>query len=190
MRKFLALMIGLLMVVPLISQTVIHRDTKVSAPIVAPPIDIHDAYQPLTVTDETEFGLEKLRTDSRIVVRDGKEYCLAGVWKPIDKFMPGAYANAYLDLVHQRDSFRHLSNYLMAQSIPLSEALQDLDSIKRANDSLQATIENPLKIPVPSDGQGSEVNTPPISKGALLFLGGMVVIWVLTPAFQHTPPVG
>jgi hypothetical protein len=190
MRKLLALMIGLLMVVPLISQRVIHRDTKVSAPIVAPSQDIHDVYQPLTVTDETDFGLEKLRTDSRTIVRNGMEYCLPGVWKPIDKFRPGAYANAYLDLVHERDSFRHLSNYLMAQSLPLSEALHDLDSIKRANDSLQATIANPTMIPVVPDGKNSEVNTPPISTGAILFIGGMAVIWLLAPAFQHTPPIG
>lgn len=186
--RTLLLFIGLLAAVPLMSQTVIHRDTKVSVPtIAAPAAELHDAYIPLTAVDHTDFGLIKLKTDSRIVVRNGMEYCLPGVWDEIDKFKPGAYAQLYLDLVHQRDSFRHLSNHLMAESIPLSKALHDYDSVKLANDSLTAEIGKPQKVPAIPDTSPGSFQTPPLSSGALLFIGTMAVIWFVTPAFIPIP---
>jgi hypothetical protein len=169
---------------PSFAQTIIHRDTKVSVPVVAPPsLELHDAYQPL----ETDFGLEKLRTDSRIVELNGLQYTLPGVWKPIDKLMPSTYAQVYLDLVHQRDSFRHLSEHLQAESIPLSKALNDYDSIKIANDSLTAALENPQNAPAYPNTGKETIEAPPVSSGALLFLGAMAVVWIITPGFLSIP---
>lgn len=182
------LFLGLTFALSSFAQTVIHRDTKVSTPaITAPVADLHEAYIPLTAVDHTDFGLIKLKTDSRIVVRNGMEYCLPGVWDEIDKFTPGAYAQLYLDLVHQRDSFRHLSNHLMAESIPLSKALQAYDSIKLANDSLTAEIGKPQKVPAIPDTSPGSFQTPPFSIDPLLFIGAMAVIWFVTPAFIPIP---
>jgi hypothetical protein len=187
----LLLFLGLLFAMPTFAQTIIHRDTKVSTPVVAPPIaELHDAYQPLVAFDETEFGLEKLRTDSRIVELNGLHYSLPGIWKPIDRFMPGTYAKVYLDLVHQRDSFRHLSEHLQAQSIPLSKALHDYDSVKIANDSLTAAIGRPQEVPVIPDTSPGSFESPPLSSGAFLFIGAMAVVWLFTPAFLPIPSAG
>lgn len=189
--RTLLLFIGLLAAVPLMSQTVIHRDTKVSVPtIAAPAAELHDAYIPLTAVDHTEFGLIKLKTDSRIVVRNGMEYCLPGVWDEIDKFKPGAYAQLYLDLCHQRDSFKHLSNHLLAESIPLSKALNDFDSVKQANDSLRAAIERPQKAPAIPDTSPGSFETPPLSSGALLFYAAAGIVWLFAPAFLPISSVG
>jgi len=189
MRPIL-LFLGLTFALSSFAQTVIHRDTKVSAPVVAPPVaELHDVYQPIVAFDETEFGLEKLRTDSRIVELNGLQYSLPGVWKPIDRFKPGTYAQVYLDLVHQRDSFRHLSEHLQAQSIPLSKVLHDYDSVKLANDSLTAAIGKPQEVPaIPNISPGS-FETPPFSIDPLLFIGAMAVIWLVTPAFIPIPSV-